>query len=172
MCTPPAPPPPADGSFVCPPVGWCQPSQNPSGPDGKMCQSFCSPLCPEGQYECPEDYDSSGCPMPPTCSCSNKLAQNLMTGGDAPSPLSLLAMRGSKPVLMAPMIGAATRGSLVYQLCLHALFHHCLHQPCLEIKDLFLSLNKQRLNCSELIHTLHSSLVMHSIVTCNLKPIF
>jgi len=72
MCTPPAPPPPADGSFVCPPVGWCQPSQNPSGPDGKMCQSFCSPLCPEGQYECPMDYDSSGCPMPPTCSCSNE----------------------------------------------------------------------------------------------------
>ena len=37
-----------------------------------MCQSFCSPLCPDGQYECPMDYDSSGCPMPPTCSCSNE----------------------------------------------------------------------------------------------------
>ena len=104
---------------------------------------------------------------PPPAPVAMKLAQNLMTGGDAPSPLSLLATRASRPVPTVQMIGAVTRASPVYQLCHHALLHHCLHQPCLEIY--FCHQKQYRLNSFEMIHTLHSSLIMHTILNYNLK---
>jgi len=79
MCTPPAPPPPADGSFVCPPVGWCQPSQMPIGRDGFLCPQSCPVECPEGEVVCPVDYDNNGCPMPLACSGPAPEGQDPMT---------------------------------------------------------------------------------------------
>ena len=109
---------------------------------------------------------------PPPAPVAMKLAQNLMIGGGAPSPLSPLATRASRPVPMVQTIGAVTWGSLAYQPCHHALFHRCLHQPCLEIGYLFLSSNTQRLNSFDMICTPHSSLIMHSILTWNLLHLY